>query len=218
MTTLYSYCIPTDDGAAPNPFWGICTLVICKPKIRKAACVGDWIVGTGSRRSPVGDKSGFVVYAMKVSQKLTMEEYDSHARSQLPEKIPDWHHSDPRRRLGDAIYDFGTSPPRVRLSVHDERNRQRDLSGQYALLSDHFYYFGNRPRPLPRELRALAQQVRGHRSRANDALVLHFLSWLRSLRLKRNHLYGSPQLQLFDDWIECETTCSESYRPKRRGC
>ena len=76
MPTLFSYCIPYDDGAAPNPFWGLCTLVICKPGIRKVAQVGDWVVGTGSKRSPIGDIGGQVVYAMCVSQVLTMREYD----------------------------------------------------------------------------------------------------------------------------------------------
>jgi hypothetical protein len=41
MKKLYSYCIPVDDGAAPNPFWDICTLVICKPVIRRTAQIGD---------------------------------------------------------------------------------------------------------------------------------------------------------------------------------
>lgn len=53
MTKLYSYCIPCDDGAAPNPFEGVCTLVICKPRIRLTAEVGDWIVGTGSKRARI---------------------------------------------------------------------------------------------------------------------------------------------------------------------
>lgn len=44
---LFSYCIPVDDGAAPNPFWGVCTLAICKPAIRRVAEVGDWIAGVG---------------------------------------------------------------------------------------------------------------------------------------------------------------------------
>jgi hypothetical protein len=47
-TTLFTYCIPYDDGAAPNPFWGLCTLAICKPSIRRVAKEGDWVVGTGS--------------------------------------------------------------------------------------------------------------------------------------------------------------------------
>lgn len=45
---LFSYCIPVDDGAAPNPFWGVCTLTICKSKIRRVAEIGDWVVGVGS--------------------------------------------------------------------------------------------------------------------------------------------------------------------------
>jgi hypothetical protein len=63
---LYSYCILQDNGSAPNPFWGTCTLAICKPKIRKSAEVGDWLAGTGS------SKNGFqnqLVYAMKVKKK-----------------------------------------------------------------------------------------------------------------------------------------------------
>ncbi len=71
-TTLFSYCIPYDDGAAPNPFWGLCTLAICKPGIRRVAKEGDWVVGTGSVNSPAGDASGKVVYAMRVTQKMTM--------------------------------------------------------------------------------------------------------------------------------------------------
>jgi len=49
MTKIYSYIIRVDDGAAPNPYGDICTLTICKPKIRKAADEGDWIIGTGSK-------------------------------------------------------------------------------------------------------------------------------------------------------------------------
>jgi hypothetical protein len=37
MTQLFTYTIPYDDGAAPNPFHGICTLAICKPSIRRVA-------------------------------------------------------------------------------------------------------------------------------------------------------------------------------------
>src|SRR5688572_16424822 len=108
MSKLFSYCIPADDGAAPNPFWGICTLAICKPRIRRTAEKGDWVVGTGSCKSPIGDISGQVVYAMKITQKLTMREYDAFAEAYYPEKIPDWRNADICRRLGDSIYDFSS--------------------------------------------------------------------------------------------------------------
>src|SRR5215472_8962351 len=95
MATLFSYCIPFDNGAAPNPFWGLCTLAVCKPSIRRSAKVGDWIVGTGSVNSPIGDISGKVVYAMLVTEKMTMKEYDQFTRVGLPGKIPLMKSTDP---------------------------------------------------------------------------------------------------------------------------
>jgi hypothetical protein len=200
---LYSYCIRVDDGAAPNPFWGVCTLVICKPAIRRVAKIGDWVVGTGSVNSPIGDISGKVVYAMQVTRKLTMEEYDAHAKQHLPNKIPKWFNRDVRLRLGDAIYDFSTHPPALRQSVHGEENRERDLSGRYALLSNHFFYFGNEPRQLQGSLINIVKRGPGHRSRSNAPYIEAFLSWLDSLGLEPNHLYGNPQYKLFkDDFVD----------------
>jgi hypothetical protein len=58
MPRLFSYPIPIDDGAAPNPFHRMCSLVICKPAIRRLAERADWIAGLGSRNAPSGDLSG----------------------------------------------------------------------------------------------------------------------------------------------------------------
>jgi hypothetical protein len=49
MTRLFSYTIPVDDGAAPNPFRGMCTLAICKPTIRRVAKKGDWVAAWDRR-------------------------------------------------------------------------------------------------------------------------------------------------------------------------
>ena len=46
---LHSYVVARDYGFAPNPFFGVCTLATCKPKIRSAAKLGDWVMGTGSK-------------------------------------------------------------------------------------------------------------------------------------------------------------------------
>jgi Nucleotide modification associated domain 2 len=193
MATLFSYCIRHDTGAAPNPFWGVCTLVICKPKIRSAARVGDWVVGTGSRSSPAGDASGRLVFAMRVSQQLTMAEYDTFAQTTCSGKLPDLGHPDPRRHVGDALYDFSTDPPTLRPGVHIEGNRKTDLGGRYALLSDHFLYFGSRPCCLPDGLLPIARQRPGHQSRANTPLRDAFVEWLESLGLEWNQLVGMPQ-------------------------
>lgn len=201
MATLFTYRIPVDDGAAPNPFWGVCTLVICKPRIRSVAKVGDWVVGTGSANSPIGDIHNHVVYAMQVTEKMTMREYDQFTRKHLTRKIPKWNDRDPRRRLGDSIYDFNYDPPKVRTGVHDEQNRETDLGGRFALLSDNFYYFGDNPQPLPYELLGVIKRGRGHRSKSNAPYVVPFLDWLFGLGFKPNRLYGNPQWQMFKEQV-----------------
>jgi hypothetical protein len=67
MTKIYSYVLRIDDGAATNPFWGLCTLTICKPAIRRNAQIGDWVIGTGSKNTKLKDGkiydfSGSIVY------------------------------------------------------------------------------------------------------------------------------------------------------------
>ena len=211
---LYSYCIPYDDGAAPNPFWGVCTLAICKPVIRRTAQEGDWVVGTGSRNSPIGDCSGRVVYAMQVTRKVTMHEYDALSHRHLRQKRPDWLSRDHRRRLGDSIYDFSTWPPTERDGVHGLGNQQTDLGGEYVLTSNRFYYFGDRPVGLPEELLPIVKQGQGHKSLSNQPHETAFVDWISGLHLKPNVLHGKPQLDLFAR-TGLAATCAEE---RRRGC
>ncbi len=193
MPTLFSYCIRYDNGAAPNRFWGLCTLAICKPRIRQSANVGDWVVGTGSVVSPVGDVSGAVVYAMLVTQKMTMEGYDEFTQSELPGKIPLMDSDDPRRRSGDSIYDFSTLSPSLRPSVHRKKNQSTDLSGGWVLLSNHFFYFGDKPVVLPEALLGIVRQGQGHKSRSNMPYVDDFVRWIHSLGYPPAALIGEPQ-------------------------
>jgi len=133
---LYSYTIPIDDGAAPNPFGGLCTLAICKPRIRSSAKVGDWIAGLGSKGAPSGDLSGRLVYAMKVDEVLSMREYDEQSRIRWPSRIPSTQSVDLQNRLGDSIYDFSSGTPRIRPSVHGPENMETDLKGKNVLISN----------------------------------------------------------------------------------
>jgi Nucleotide modification associated domain 2 len=194
---LYSYCIPIDDGAAPNPYWETCTLVICKPAIRRTASIGDWIVGTGSKESPLGNIELKVVYAMRVTTKMTMLEYDQWTQKNCPNKLPEWNHSDHRRRLGDALYDFSKGIPMQRPGVHGAGNYENDLSGENALLSDHFYYFGDNPVELPEYLRPIIKSRRGHKSELNNPHVAAFVNWIEGLGYEPNALHGKPQIDLF---------------------
>jgi hypothetical protein len=149
LMQLFSYCIPVDDGAAPNPYFGICTLTICKPVIRRTAETGDWVIGTGSINSPIGDISKKVVYMMEVTKKIPLQDYDMLCKVEYPGKIPDFNSKDPKKKLGDCIYDFSTNPPTQRKGVHGPDNVLRDLNGKFSLISEHFYYFGNKPIELP---------------------------------------------------------------------
>lgn len=210
MKKLYSYCIPVDDGAAPNPFWGICTLVICKPVIRRNAQKGDWIVATGSMQHGFENK---VVYAMEVTDKLTLKDYDNFCKTKLPQKIPNWLGKSYKDRVGDCIYDYSTEIPIIRDSVHKEVNRARDLGGQFALLSDNFYYFGNKPIQLPDHLLAIVRQGQGHKSTSNAPYFELFLDWISNFPELRNRVYGEPYLKdLFTLDSDYESKCSTRHK------
>lgn len=216
MTRLYSYIIKHDGGAAPNPFWGLCTLTICKPTIRRTARIGDWVIGTGSKNSKLSDGkihdlSDSIVYAMKITDIKSLSDYDSYCNNELKEKIPKWFSKDWRKRMGDCIYDYsnGTNPT-LRKGVHNEKNKKKDLSGQNSLVSNHFYYFGEEARVLPKELKGIIKKSQGHLKIENDELIKIFLRWIKTF--KKNKICGDPQMRYKfdlgpsdDQIIECST-------------
>jgi len=199
MKRLYSYVLRFDDGAAPNPFWGTCTLTICKPAIRRTARIGDWVIGTGSKNSKINDSNTYdfsdsVVYAMKITDKKSLAEYDHFCRENLQNKIPKWFDPDWRYRMGDCIYNFETDgDPTIRKGVHNGANKERDLSGQNALLSNYFYYFGEEPRPLPNHLKPIIKKSQGHLKIENPELIDGFEKWIN--QFERNRIYANPQLK-----------------------
>lgn len=123
MARLFTYTMPIDDGAAPNPFFGMCTLAICKPGIRRAAQSGDWVAGLGGKRCPSGDLSGHLVYAMHVEQVLTMREYDKRASREWPDRIPNIDSANTWERLGSTIWAEMLSSFRSIFSLSATRDR-----------------------------------------------------------------------------------------------
>lgn len=200
MSKLFSYVLRYDDGAAPNPFWGICTLTICKPDIRRVAEVGDWVVGTGSknvnlRDGNIYDFSNAVVYAMRVTEKMSLAKYDTYCNRYLHHKIPKWFTNNFKLRMGDCIYEYknGDSIARLRKSVHKEENRDRDLGGKNSLLSKHFYYFGEEPKTIPNELRYIIKRGQKHYKYEDVETVKKFENWIS--KFKRNKIHAEPQLR-----------------------
>ena len=198
---LFTYTIPIDDGAAPNPFHGMCSLAICKPGIRRTAQKGDWIAGLGSKHTQnSGDLCGRLVYAMRVDEVVSLEDYDRRTPVDWPHRIPDAGSADLAERLGDCIYDYSSGMPEQRRGVHGPGNVKTDLGGENVLVSRNFYYFGSQAIPLPHELLPICHQTQGHKSKANAPYVDRFVTWLRSLNLAPGQLYGRPEYII--DWAE----------------
>ncbi|NQE44544.1 hypothetical protein C5S31_00805 [ANME-1 cluster archaeon GoMg2] len=156
---LYSYVLRDDSGFAPNPFWNYSTLACCKPIIRKRAELGDWIVGSGSMNNMGNNK---LIYAMKVTDKLTFEQYAKDKR--FENKIPS---NGLREERGDNIYSKNDKGEWVqRPSYHSKRHQEHDLKGEYVLISDHFYYFGRNAISIQEELKQIIKKGPGHKSKS----------------------------------------------------
>src|SRR5512132_991134 len=93
LPNLFTYRITHDTGFAPNPFGGVCTLVTCKPKIRVTAQPGDCIAAVAAVSAEIGSHKNRLIYAMRVSEKMAMNEYDEITRSQLKIKVANRHSS-----------------------------------------------------------------------------------------------------------------------------
>jgi len=196
MKTIYSYVLRTDDGAAPNPLWGICTLTICKPVIRRTAKIGDWVIGVGSANAEVSKRkfepySNKLVYAMKITDIKSLAEYDAFCCAHIPNKIPQWDKGDWKFRVGDSIYDFSNgNSPKLRKGVHNEDCKETDLRGCNALLSDCFFYFGKDAKEIPSHLSQIIKKNRGHKKITNIQIITDFEVWIN--QFEQNKIYADP--------------------------
>ncbi len=185
---LYTYVVARDFGFAPNPFFGFCTLATCKPKIRSSARVGDWIVGTGSKAYRL---AGRIVYAMRVCERLSFEEYWIDPRFRL--KRPNLKGS-VKQAFGDNIYHRHSKTRRwVQENSHhsysdgrpNQGNVKHDTQTSSVLISSDFAYWGASGPQIPvrfrgyRGLDVCAQ--RGHKCNFPADLSADFAAWIRSL-------------------------------------
>ena len=185
--TLYSYVVAHDDGFAPNPFHGVCTLACCKPGIRRSAQKGDYIIGLGPKRS-----GNCVVFAMRVEETLGFNDYwhDERFRTKRPDRD--------RGRVeacGDNIYHWNAAEGKWKQerSNHSGRGREehirKDTGGESVLVGWDFVYWGSEGPPLPGNLSGLIVG-RGHKSRANDRHIPAFIEWFNSF--EDRGLLGKP--------------------------
>ncbi len=144
MTTrFFSYVLTRDYGFAPNPFNGICTLATCKPNIRDAANVGDWVMGTSSIRH---GKRSHLIYAMKVNDKISFNEYWHNPKYMTKKPVMN---GSLKKMYGDNIY-YNDGHKWIQADSHhsledgspNQHNVKKDTSVNAVLISYEFYYFG----------------------------------------------------------------------------
>ncbi len=190
---LYSYVVRYDSGFAPNPFYGYCTLATCKPRIRRSAQVGDWIVGSGSADQKIL-QGGRLVYAMKVSEVLTFNEYFSDDRFQQKQPLLTGSRKQAR---GDNVYYKKLGEWLQLDSFHSQENGtpnqahiKRDTGVDKVLISDKYIYYGANGPLIPGNLnngeKALCHKSRGmskfdSSNRQDNEMIVQFIKWLNSL-------------------------------------
>lgn len=144
-TTLYIYPITRDYGFAPNPFSGFCTLATCKPRLRKSANIGDWIMGVGGASTKKAKRK--CIYLMRVDEKISFDEYWSDERFEFKKPARNGSYL---RFVGDNIYHHSESGQWVQEDSHhsnpdgsiNKYNLERDTSTDFVLISSCFMYFG----------------------------------------------------------------------------
>lgn len=193
MPSVFSYVVRYDSGFAPNPFYGVCTLATCKPDIRAAAKIGDWVVGSGSNDRSVR-RGGYLVHAMKITEVLAFDAYATDPR--FVSKQP-YRFGSRKQSCGDNIY-FRTdlaSPWQQRDSFHTRPDGSvnpdhvnRDTGVDRVLVSHDFVYFGGLGPAFPDDLlasdgRPICKSGIG-RSRFDDEETAQTLEqWVRSLNV-----------------------------------
>lgn len=144
--SLYIYVVDRDFGFAPNPFHGYCTLATCKPLIRKAAQIGDWVMGVGGSRLKA---TGKCIYLMSISEILTFDTYWSDSRFRIKRSVRNGSFV---MMVGDNIYHRdGKTLQWIQEDSHHSypdgstniRNLQTDTKSDNVLISEHFFYFGS---------------------------------------------------------------------------
>lgn len=181
---LHSYVVARDFGFAPNPFLNVCTLATCKPGIRAHAQIGDWVVGTGTAKRK---RSGRLVYAMRVSEALTFNEYWDDPRFQ--EKKANLRGSK-KQAFGDNIYFRPSGKPWHQSDSHhsfsngapNPANIKNDTQANRVLIGEEYVYWGGAGPKIPTKFRHFGGvdicARRGHKNNFSNEMVTEFIAWI----------------------------------------
>ena len=213
MMHLFSYRVEHDFGLAPNPFGGTISFAVCRGDIRsnKFMQIGDWLVGTGS----VSMKNeGRLIYAMKVEEIISFDEYWNDPRFQY--KKP-YLKGTLVQMYGDNFYHTVDERMVQEPSAHSNPDLEqriklynKDVRGKRVLLSKTFYYFGDNCPLIPAELQTICSSGRAYKyKKITEEQINSFVSWLESNYTVGIHgdpcnwkEFKLPKLDIYDDEIE----------------
>jgi hypothetical protein len=196
VTRVLSYIVARDYGFAPNPFHGVCTLATCISPVRKAARLGDVVMGTGTATRGL---AGRLVYAMRVEESLTFDEYWHDSRFAAKKPLTN---GSRKQQFGDNIYHRHGKTWRQADSHHslpggaiNPKNVESDTKADRVLISRSFAYWGGSGPAIPTEFRDwngvdIVRKSIGHRHNFPADLVASFLQWLEPLL--RGQVEGRP--------------------------
>lgn len=217
----FRYKIEHDWGFAPNPFHGTLSLATCKADIRgcRELKIGDWVIGFGS----VAMKNlGKMVYAMKVEEILTFDQYYIDPRFQCKKPVKT---GSLVQMYGDNVYHTDQSEHTIRQYIQDEcahshddwsfyqEHYDRDTKCDKVLLSKTFYYFGNQCINIPDEfsyIRLNPRDMRGNNCYRDligeDEKINAFADWLGKTYRVGIHgepcnwkKYNLPEMNIYED-------------------
>ncbi len=188
---LYRYTLTFDSGFAPNPYGGYCTLATCKPRVREHAQVGDWVAGFGSATR---GRSGQLVYAMRVAETMTFEEYWGDPRFAAKKPIRSSRYEE---TCGDNVYRRAPDGSWLQEACfHCSDHMGNDLRVDRVLVATEFVYYGDASIDLPFEIACLGERhfagIRNYRVNglSNDGVQM-VIAWLRDL-CSDGGVVGSP--------------------------
>ena len=180
---VFIYKVRTDNGGAPAVFRGRLSLAICKPRIRAAAEVGDWVVGIAGKS--LHPDSG-LLYIAQVDEVLENGEYYRDGRF---------------ARRPDAVYEWKGSRLKLRANprFHGPENSGSDIGDapDYAharvLLSSKFRYYGRATSDWYAAVSPLAHQMGQARGIGHkvDLSEVEYKAWMKVFRAA----FKTPQIR-----------------------
>jgi len=163
MGRAFSYVVKRDYGFAPNPFYGVLTLATCKPRIRKSAEVGDFIIGNAGSAH-----DNRLIYMAKVTEVTTFDKYWEDPRFKCKKPVMN---GSLRKLYGDNIYHHDDNDEWIQEDSHhanndgtvNVNNLNKDTgSTDRVLICEDFIYFGKSMIAVPDTFQDCIHKGIGH--------------------------------------------------------